>query len=442
MGTNGNGKSSNGNGPNEKKKFLFVSDIACIGDLAYTVKQEGHKVKYFIRDKDEKDVSDGFLEKVDEWEAHKDWADIIIFDDITFGSTCEKLRKEGKIVLGGTQYTDKLELDRDFAQNEMKDAGLAVLPSWDFNSFDEAIEFVKKNPGRYVIKPNGKAQNDKVLSFVGQEEDGLDLLTILEHYKRSWSTKIKSFQIQQFAQGVEVAIGAFFNGKDFIMPACINFEHKKMFNEEIGPTTGEMGTSMFWAGPNKIFQKTLELMKEKLTKTGYTGYFDINCIANARNIYPLECTPRFGYPTISIQIEGVTSAWGELMYALATGKDFNLKTQKGFQIGVVIAVPPYPFEDMKAFEKYSDDAVVIFKKNMNSGIHHADIKIVEDDWRLTGCSGYALVVSGSGYTMDDARRETYNRIKNIIIPNMFYRTDIGERWKNDSDLLQTWGYLT
>lgn len=442
MGTNGNGKSSNGNGPNGKKKFLFVSDIACIGDLAYTVKQEGHKVKYFIRDKDEKNVSDGFLEKVDEWEAHKDWADIIIFDDITFGSTCEKLRKEGKIVLGGTQYTDKLELDRDFAQNEMKEAGLAVLPSWDFNSFDEAIEFVKKNPGRYVIKPNGKAQNDKVLSFVGQEEDGLDLLTILEHYKRSWSTKIKSFQIQQFAQGVEVAIGAFFNGKDFIMPACINFEHKKMFNEEIGPTTGEMGTSMFWAGPNKIFQKTLELMKEKLTKTGYTGYFDINCIANARNIYPLECTPRFGYPTISIQIEGVTSAWGELMYALATGKDFNLKTQKGFQIGVVIAVPPYPFEDMKAFEKYSDDAVVIFKKNMNSGIHHADIKIVEDDWRLTGCSGYALVVSGSGYTMDDARRETYNRIKNIIIPNMFYRTDIGERWKNDSDLLQTWGYLT
>ena len=32
-------------------------------------------------------------------------------------------------------------------------------------------------------------------------------------------------------------------------------------------------------------------------------------------------------------------------------------------------------------------------------------------------------------------------MKNIIVPNMFYRTDIGERWHRDGDLLQTWGYL-
>jgi hypothetical protein len=28
-----------------------------------------------------------------------------------------------------------------------------------------------------------------------------------------------------------------------------------------------------------------------------------------------------------------------------------------------------------------------------------------------------------------------------MIPNMFYRTDIGERWTRDGDLLQTWGYM-
>ncbi|MDD5317926.1 MAG: phosphoribosylamine-glycine ligase, partial [Candidatus ainarchaeum sp.] len=31
--------------------------------------------------------------------------------------------------------------------------------------------------------------------------------------------------------------------------------------------------------------------------------------------------------------------------------------------------------------------------------------------------------------------------ENIMIPNMFYRTDIGERWVRDSDLLHMWGYL-
>ena len=65
MGNNGNGNGngkSNGNGK-FKKKFLIVSDIGCIGDLAYQIKNEGNKVLYYIKDKDEKSVSDGFLEK-------------------------------------------------------------------------------------------------------------------------------------------------------------------------------------------------------------------------------------------------------------------------------------------------------------------------------------------------------------------------------------------
>ena len=75
------------------------------------------------------------------------------------------------------------------------------------------------------------------------------------------------------------------------------------------------------------------------------------------------------------------------------------------------------------------------------GVHPADVKLVDGDWRLTGSSGYALVVTGTGSTMADARREAYNRVKAVVIPNMFYRTDIGERWARDGDLLQSWGLL-
>ena len=64
----------------------------------------------------------------------------------------------------------------------------------------------------------------------------------------------------------------------------------------------------------------------------------------------------------------------------------------------------------------------------------------DGDWLLTGSSGYALVVTGCASTMIDARREAYNRVKNIMVPNMFYRTDIGERWARDGDLLQSWGF--
>ena len=430
------------NGSSSPKKFLFVSDIGCIGDLALQVKNEGNVVRYAIQDKHEKNVSDGFVDKVDEWEKNTDWADVIVFDDIGFGSVAEKLRKEGKKVVGGTPFSDKLELDRDLAQEELRKVGINTLPWWDFSSFDEAIKFVKANPGRYVVKPNGKAQDDKVLSFVGQEEDGLDLVNMLERYKKGWGSKIRSFQLQKFVAGVEVAIGAYFNGQEFILPACINFEHKRMFNDEIGPTTGEMGTSMFWAGPNRLYQETLKKFEKRLAEIGFIGYFDINCIVNARGIFPLEITPRFGYPTINIQMEGVASRWSDLLYALANRQPFNLKTNRGYQVGVVIAIPPYPYDDPDVFEKFSNDAVIIFKKQPLTGIHHCDVRLEDGDWRIAGSSGYVMVATGAGPTMVDAQRETYNRIKTIILPNMFYRTDIGNRWSKDGDLLQTWGMLS
>ena len=43
---------------------------------------------------------------------------------------------------------------------------------------------------------------------------------------------------------------------------------------------------------------------------------------------------------------------------------------------------------------------------------------------------------------EEAHREAYARVKTIIIPNMFYRTDIGFRWRHEGDLLHTWGLLT
>ncbi|HZL73342.1 MAG TPA: phosphoribosylglycinamide synthetase C domain-containing protein, partial [Planctomycetota bacterium] len=139
---------------------------------------------------------------------------------------------------------------------------------------------------------------------------------------------------------------------------------------------------------------------------------------------------------------GILSKWGELLAAMAKGEQFSMRTKRGFQVCVVVAVPPFPYTDPDAFRKFSEDAVVIFKKPMTEGIHPCDVRLVEGDWRLCGNSGYALVVSGSGSTMEDARRETYNRVRNILIPNMFYRTDIGERWTRESDLLMTWGVLS
>lgn len=426
----------------DKKKFLFVSIDALISDTAWQVQKEGHEVRYFIENPNERDIADGFVPKSENWEKDVDWADIIIFDDVLGqGEKAKKLRDAGKLVVGGTPYTDKLEDDRSFGQEELKAAGIPIIPYKEFTDFDEAIAFVQSTPDKYAIKPSGEAQNIKRLLFVGEEEDGKDVIQVLDAYKRVWADRLKVFQLQKRAIGVEVAVGAFFNGKEYMTPINVNFEHKKLFPGNLGPSTGEMGTSMFWSEPNRLFNLTLKKLETKLAQEGYVGYMDINCIVNNNGIYPLEFTARFGYPTISIQQEGILTPMSEFLYSMAAGTTNRIKTKKGFQVGLRIVVPPYPFDDPHTFDTYSKDAIIIFPKPAREGIHIEDVKLVNDQWLLTGSSGVALIVVGTGQTMKQAQNQVYSRVKNILIPSMYYRNDIGERWAEDSDKLHNWGYL-
>ncbi|MBX9765315.1 phosphoribosylamine--glycine ligase, partial [Patescibacteria group bacterium] len=209
-----------------------------------------------------------------------------------------------------------------------------------------------------------------------------------------------------------------------------------------GPQTGEMGTSMFLSSPNKLFNLTMKKFEETLAREHYVGYIDLNCIVNNNGIYPLEFTSRIGYPTIHIQQEGISMPTSELIYNLAAGIDFELKTKKGFQVGVLLATPPFPYEDKKLFEIMTEGTAVVFKKRTNGeGVHVGDLKLVNGEWILAGYMGIAVIVVGTGQTMKQAQAQAYSRVQNILIPNMFYRTDIGDRWAEDSDKLHNWGYL-
>src|SRR5512133_3018935 len=139
---------SNGNGLEQytKKKFLFVSIDALISDIARIIYNEGNDVKFFIREKSQKDIADGFFPKIDNWENEIDWADVIVFDDVLGqGAIAEDLRRQGKLVVGGSRYTDMLEDDRSFGQEELKKYGVPILPYQTFDSCEKAIEFVKNN---------------------------------------------------------------------------------------------------------------------------------------------------------------------------------------------------------------------------------------------------------------------------------------------------------
>ena len=426
-----------------RTKFLFVSFEGLIADTAWQVIKEGHEAKMWTHEPGALEIGDGFVPKTPDWRKEVAWADVVVFDDVLggMGTMAAQLRQAGKRVVGGSPYTDRLEEDRAFGQQELKAAGVSIVPQENFTSFDAAMEYVQANPNRYVLKPSGEAQNNKRLLFVGEEEDGRDVIQVLQDYKRYLSETVKEFQLQRRIVGVEVAVGAFFNGTSFVTPVCVNFEHKKLFPGEIGPPTGEMGTSMFWSEPNRLFNATLGKMESRLRDAGFSSYIDVNCIVNSNGIYPLEFTSRFGYPAINIQQEGLLTPMGELFEKLSDGSLKQVRTRSGFQIGVRVVVPPFPYHDLKTFESTSKDSVVLFKSPNRDGVHIEDLKLVDGEWRVTGTAGVVCVVCGSGPTMKQAQRQAYNRVRNVMVPYMYYRDDIGERWSEDSDRLHAWGYL-
>jgi phosphoribosylamine---glycine ligase len=424
-----------------KIRFLFISKWGETLDIAYATQNEGNDVKFYVEYSPCKEIGDGFLPKVRKWEKHIDWADIIIFDYTGYGEIATELRKAGKLVIGGTVYTDRLELDRTFGQDEMKKHKIKTLSYTEFNTFHSAIEFVQKNPGKYVLKPSGEVQDYKQLLFVGKEDDGSDIIRMLKAYEKTWGNEIGQFQLQKKMSGVEVSVAAYFNGKEFLRPINITFEHKKLFPKELGVSTGEMGTSMFWAKNNPIFDATLLKMEKTLAKEEFVGHIDINTIANGNGIYPLEFTTRFGFPQVMIQRAGISEPIGKMLYKIASGEHFKISTKKGFQVGACVVVPPFPYDDKKTFKTFSKDAVVVVKKNMKDGIHLMHLKKVSGEWLITGNSGMPLVVTGTGTTMKEAQKLMYNRINSTIINNSYYRTDIGDRWAEDHDRLWAWDLL-
>ncbi|OBX24779.1 phosphoribosylamine--glycine ligase [Gelidibacter algens] len=426
---------------NVPKKFLFISRWGEILDIAYATQNEGNEVKLYIEDKPSREIGTGFVKKVRDWKNHVEWADILIFDYTGFGKECTDLRAAGKIVFGGSEYTDLLELDRNFGQKELQKHKIKTLPFKEFVSFQDAIAYVEKHPDAYVIKPSGETQELKQLLFVGSDDEGLDVIRVLKAYDKSWGDDFGNFQLQKKVKGVEISVAAFFNGKEFLKPINITFEHKKLFPKELGVSTGEMGSSMFWVNQSPIFDATLQKFEPSLAKQKFIGHIDINCIVNGNGIYPLEFTSRFGYPQIFIQRAGINEPIGELLYKVATGQNFKIATKKGFQVGAFMVVPPFPYDDKKTFELFSKDAVVVFRKDLKEGIHPMHLKKVNEEWLITGNTGIALLVTGTGITMRDAQKMMNNRISNVIVNNGYYRTDIGDRWFEDSDRLWSWGLL-
>jgi len=416
-------------------KILIDDFLGETLDLALKMKQSGHRVRWHIRRKNDEDIGDGMVEKAADPAKNYDWADLIILGDVGYGALYERLKKTypQKAILGGSRIADQLENDRAFGCRIMDTLGIAIPSYQEFKSFDEGSKYIKDNNKRYVFKPFG--QLPRTLTYVSKGPE--DMLRMMEYFKKEWPHgKAVHFILQEFIDGIEIAVGAWFNGRNFIKPYMPNFEHKKMTNGDLGPNTGEMGCIIRYVDKSRLFEQVMAKMEAFLSMIEFTGYFDLNCIVTRKQAYVLEPTVRFGFPTICIQDEVMNEDWASFLRDLALGTAEGVNVQRDWCTGVSICCPPWP-EESRA---YNGMPVMFRKENL---LHWSDVKIINKEYCTAGNCGFIAIVCGTGPTVEASTLNAYKRIEasGIHIPNMFYRTDIGDRVIKSLKNLKEWGWL-
>jgi phosphoribosylamine--glycine ligase len=432
-------------------KVLFISTDLIAGNLAYLLKQEGHEVKLFIDSEPQRGNFSNLVEKTHDWEQELSWVGkdgLIIFDDVGYGRRQDELRAEGYTVFGGCELGDKLESDRQHAQEIFAEHGIKTVPIKNFKDMTAAIQFIKENKDAWVIKQNGHAS--KSLNYVPHFADGRDVLNVLENYSKNVKYQMRTVTLQKKVEGVEIGVARYFNGTDWVGPIEMNVEYKKFFPGDLGPATSEMGTLAWYDDndtENKLFQETLAKLKPYLQKIGYRGDIDLGCIVNETGAYPLEATPRFGSPIVHLHSEIHQSPWGEFLLAIAKGEPYKLKWRRGYGIVILVTVPPFPYS--KKLPHNSSYGINVYfdekmKKEDFKHVHFEEVSLRAGDnqYYISDHRGYILYLTGMGQAVDQAQKKVYDLAKNIHIPKMFYRNDIGDKFEEESyDKLREWGYL-
>jgi phosphoribosylamine---glycine ligase len=426
--------------------LLILDATGCALDTAWRAKEAGHKVKICIRDTPKTaHIGKGMVDVIRDASPYYRWADLVFLAGNDRWLREADAAREYRLVVGPTQETAKWETDRQIGQDILRKHGVPIIPSVTFNSYDKAIAFVKKDPRRWVSKPNGEA--DKALSYCSNS--AADMVYMLDKWKRLG--KQYEFLLQEFIPGIEMGVGGWFGPNGWVGGWEENFEFKKLMDGDKGVATGEQGTVLRYVTRSKLAKKVLLPLTDTLLAKKYVGDIDVNCIIDDKgDVWPLEFTMRPGWPAFNIQQELHDGDPAEWLMALAKGEDPGIVKNK-LAIGVCLTIPDYPYSHITSREIVGAPIYGLDSRGLLPHVHFGEVmwaqapcqegdKITTKPCAVTA-GDYVLIMSATGDTVYEAKQTCYRRLKHISLPNSpMYRTDIGDRLAKQLPKLQEHGF--
>lgn len=360
----------------------------------------------------------------------------------------DRFAAAGHAVFGPTQAAARLETSKAFAKAlmarmQVPTAGYRVAATPD--EARAAIDELSGQPAQggaqgnllanlsshVVLKADGLAGGKGVIVPDTREEAlaAVDALMLEGKAGDAGRTLV----IEERLEGPEVSCFFICDGTSAV-PLVSAQDHKRIFDDDLGPNTGGMGAF----APSPLLTPALDaIIHERIVSpvlrglaedgTPFRGFLYAGLMLTAAGPKVIEFNVRFGDPEAQVVLPMIESDLAPLLLDASRGRlsaesSAALKISARPHVGVVLASRGYPesAEKGQAIEGLSEASRVANVLVFHAGTKRKDDEIVTDGGRV-------LCVVGRGDDYRTAIARAYEGVGRIRFEGMQIRRDIGQK---------------
>lgn len=348
-------------------------------------------------------------------------------DDPLVLGMVDAMEKEGIRAFGPRKNAAIIEGSKVFSKDLMKKYNIPTAGYEVFTNSAAAIEYLKsQNTYPAVIKAEGLALGKGVIIAQNEAEaiDGIHEIMDDKKFGDSGNRVV----IEEFLTGPEVSVLAFTDGKT-VKPMVSAQDHKRAYDNDMGPNTGGMGTF----SPSRLYDaaKAEECMKNIFIPTinamnsegrPFKGVLYFGLMMTEKGVKVIEYNCRFGDPETQVVLPRLKTDLVDIMDAIIDERlaDIDIQWEDNAAVCVVMASGGYPVSYEKGHiisgieAAEADDSVTVF---------HAGTKLTENGFTNNG--GRVLGVTATDADLDSAIKRAYKAVEKISWKDEFHRNDIG-----------------
>jgi len=338
----------------------------------------------------------------------------------------DAFKQAGLPIFGPTAQAARLESDKVFAKQLMRQQAVPTAEARVFDDYELARRYIATRDEALVVKAAGLARGKGAIVCAEPADAILAAEKLL--VKRALGEAGARIIVEERLNGREASVLALVHGHSALLlePAQ---DYKRLRDNDEGPNTGGMGSFCPTPAVDEDLLRQIETQilvptLDGLAREGieYCGVLYIGLMLTAGGPKVLEFNCRFGDPETQAILPRLRCDLLDLLEAATVGglEEVEFSWDPRYALCVVMASAGYP-------ESYRT-GVPIRGLPEDPGrddlfIFHAGTRLV-DGQTVTG-GGRVLGVTALGPTLAEARSRTYAAVEQIRFEGAYYRRDLG-----------------